>query len=145
MDSDGDTPSIAEKGRPLGVLLLGILSIILGSLAVLSGLILVAFGPFYLGWLGPLAGAILLVLGCAVVIFGIGCFRAWPWAWVLGVILLVLAVLLQLFSLVTLIVSVGIHLDYFNPETEAIIEMAISGIILYYLFRPPVKAYFGRT
>jgi hypothetical protein len=145
MDPDtGDLP-VAGKERPFGVLILGILSLILGLMAVFSGLILLTFSPKYLGWLGPVAGAVLVVLGIAMGIFGIGCFRAWSWAWVLGVVLLVSGMLLQLFSLVTWFLSAGMKLDYYNPETEAIIGILIAGIIMYYLFQPQVKAYFGRT
>jgi len=145
MDSDGVNPPMEHKERPLGVIIFGILSLILGFGSVAAGIRLVTFGPVYLSWIGMIAGVVLVGIGIAEGVFGLGCFMAWPWAWVLGVILLVIGILLQFFILVALIISVGVQLDYYTPEIEVIIGIIIDGIIIYYLFRPHVKAYFGRA
>ena len=136
---------MAEKKRPLGITILGILPCILGVMSALSGRMLVTSGPAYLGWVGPVAGLILLGLGFAEFVFGLGCFMAWPWAWVMGVALLILGILLQFTILVSSVLLIGPEFQYGNPETETVFGIPILGVILYYVFRPHVRDYFGRT
>jgi len=106
---------------------------------------LVISPAFYLGWFGQLAGIILIVMGASEGIFGIMCLRAWPLAWVLGVILVVLGLVLQLFMLVTEVLFTGLRFDYYNPEVESFVWIIILACILYYLSRPAVRSYFSRA
>jgi len=134
---------MAENERPVGISILGILSLIIGFFTAVSGVRLVLSSPFYLAWAGPVAGAALIGIGVAEMAFGGGCLRGWHWAWILGVILLVLYALLFLFALLTEIAFAG--LDFAYPEAEAVLVISLILFLLFYLTRPHVRSYFGRT
>ncbi|OPX74288.1 MAG: hypothetical protein A4E40_00219 [Methanoregulaceae archaeon PtaU1.Bin059] len=115
--------------RPLGVTIIAILWII-GGLATLFGGIgfVVLFGEA-LGSLMEPFGFIYLILGILGIVLGIGAFSAWSWVWTAGVVI----------TIIDLIMGVA---SFFST---GIISIAISAIILWYLFRPEVKAYFNKT
>ena len=54
------------------------------------------------------------------------------WAWILTVVLSIISIVLNAISLAT-------------GNLGGIVSIIISGIILYYLYRPHVKAYFGKV
>ena len=76
--------------------------------------------------------SIIAIVGIIYILLGVGCFKAWPWVWIVGVILTALGLL---FGLVTLVMG----------GYSAIVGIIIAAIILYYLFQPQVKAYFGKA
>jgi len=119
--------------RPLGVTIIGILWIIAGILwlfaAVAGGAALAMVG---LGSLWAIIGVVLFVIGIVDLLLGIGCFKAWSWVWVVGVIFMAINILM------------GIVLLFSNPVT-GIGTIIIAAIVLWYLFQPQVKAYFGTT
>jgi hypothetical protein len=114
--------------RPLGITILAILAAIAGIFGLLGTLGLLAFG------LG-IFGLILLVLSVVYLVFAYGAWTLKPWAWTLGVALSVASIILTVIQLVQGLTNVF----------SALISIAISGVILYYLFQPDVKAAFGRT
>lgn len=118
--------------RPLGVTILGILWIIGGIILLMSGLGVAAFGGLLLGSAGTAFGAIIILLGLLHIIIGVGCFAGWPWVWTIGVIL-------ALISLVNAIYAI------FTIGWGALLSLVITVILLYYLFQPHVKAFFGKT
>ena len=119
--------------RPLGVTIIGVLWILSGLLwfvaAFLGGALLAVIG---LGALGAIVGVILFIIGIIDILLGIGCFLGWSWVWVIGVIFMVINLLIGLVSL-------------FSSPGTGIITIIIAVIVLWYLFQPQVKAYFGRT
>jgi hypothetical protein len=82
-------------------------------------------------WVPPLV-SIAFIIGIIDLLLGIGCFKAWSWAWIVGVIFSAITVLIGIVSLLT-------------TGFSALIEIIIAAIILYYLFQPQVKAYFGKV
>ena len=76
-------------------------------------------------------GAIGIAIGIACFLLAWGLFRGKGWAWIITVII-------AIFSIIFSVVAFGIG-GFVN-----IVNIIISGIILYYLYRPTVKAYFGR-
>lgn len=154
---------MVTKQRPTGVTVLAILALIGGVLAIFG-----AFGLFAVGALGGLAaagaagsgvavpqattlaglsvylfilGIIALVAGVLDIAFGIGAFRASGWAWMLGIIAELLAVLVGIIS----IVFGAIQGSLLSSVFSNLIGIAIAVAILYYLNTPNVKAYFGRA
>lgn len=121
--------------RPLGVTIIGILWILGGLLALLGGLGIAAFsavmGPFG-GVTGLAIGFVFIIIGAVEITLGIGCFRAWGWVWTVGVIITIVSLLIGL-------------LDLLISGAGALLGILISAIILWYLFQPNVKAYFGKT
>jgi len=124
-------PSSMAK-RPLGVTIIGILWIIIGILGLLAGVWLMARGTVFFGTFGLLFGVISIIIGIIFIIIGISCFKARYWIWTVGVILTIISLVLGIASLIT-------------SGAGALLGIVISGIILYYLFQPHVKAYFGKA
>ncbi len=135
-----------KKSRPTGVTILAILEVLEGLFGILAGLGLLAAGAI-LGtgmfeipaMLGALAGALVGTLGLMMLVFGIVSFllayglwngRRWAWTWTL-----VFAVIGLIFGVLQMLGSPG----------SGIVQVIISGIIIYYLYRPYVKTYFGKT
>lgn len=118
--------------RPLGITIIGILWIIGGLILIIGGVGVASLGGMLLGALGATYGAIMAIIGIIDLILGIGCFKAWPWVWTVGVIITVLSLLSALYAIVT-------------TGWGGLISLVIAGIILYYLFTPDVKTYFGKT
>ncbi len=119
--------------RPLGVTIIGILWILAGLLwiaaAAVGGAALTIIG---LGALGAIVGVILFIIGIIDLLLGIGCFKAWGWVWTVGVVFMVINILIGILTL-------------FSSWMTGLISIIIAAIVLWYLFQPQVKAYFGKT
>jgi len=88
--------------------------------------------PSFLGG-GILAiGGILIAIGILSLVVAYGLLKGRCWAWTLTVILSIISIVLAAIS-----IAAG--------SIPSIISIIVSGIILYYLYRPHVKAYFGKT
>jgi len=125
----------------MGLTVLAVLAAIGGVLSIILGIGLVGLGGFaaassgtaaYFG-LGAVAGLIVLALGVLNLAFAYGAWTLKPWAWLLGVGL-------QIASLIWAgLAAIG------GDIGGQIIGIAISAIILYYLFQPNIKSLFGRA
>ena len=85
-----------------------------------------------LGIVSSASGVLLLILGIASLVVAYGLFKAKKWAWTTSVVLSIISIAMGIVSIVT-------------GNIGSIASIAISGLILYYLYRPHVKAYFGKT
>jgi hypothetical protein len=120
--------------RPTGVTILAVLEIISGATAIGMGVFFGALmGYAGMGMMRGDYGAIMSLIGGITVVLGVIAFvMAWgllkgkPWAWTVTLILTIISLIFDLPS--------------FN-----IIGLIINAVILYYLFRPHVKAYFGKS
>ncbi|HEY8139663.1 MAG TPA: hypothetical protein VIE86_01115 [Nitrososphaera sp.] len=144
----------ATTKRPTGVTIIGILSIIGGIVMLIAGISLVTLAAVVpilplsdgqinsqlantgmstelLGIISSATGGLFLILGIASLIVAYGLFKAKKWAWTISVVLSVVSIAMGIVSVVT-------------GNIGAIASIAISGLILYYLYRPHVKAYFGK-
>ena len=86
----------------------------------------------YLGIVSLSVGSTLLILGVISLIVAYGLFKAKKWAWTINVALSIITIAIGVVSIVT-------------GNIGSIASIAISGVILYYLYRPHVKAYFGKA
>ena len=135
-----DRPGAPTSQRPTGVTVLAVLSAIGGVLGLLGSLFLIGLGGAAgaagaaVGGLAMVLGLITLILSVLYLVFAYGAWSLKPWAWTLGVGLSAVSIVLTLLNLV----------QGTQQITGAIISIAISGVILYYLFRPEIKAAFGR-
>jgi hypothetical protein len=149
------------RSRPTGVTIIAILNIIGGIIMLFGGITLVAAGTIILpplvrpyifnygnliGFGAHLSGIVPSFIGSGTIVIGgviiaIGLYRSLlpygllkgiGWAWTAAVILSVISIILNALS-----ISMG--------NTGGIVSISISGIILYYLHRPHVKAYFGKA
>lgn len=125
--------------RPTGIAILailefigGILILLLGVLvAALSGSFLASFGYGSLAGIGAAVGVVVALFGILALLVGWGLWTGMGWAWILAVVLTGLGVLGSLVSL-----ALGSFTSIFG--------LIIDGAILWYLFRPHVKTFFGR-
>ena len=135
-------------GRPTGVTIIAILSIIGGIIMLIGGLGLVAIGsvlpmipasesdlsgvPAALIGAGAIAiGAISIILGILSFVVAYGLLKGLGWAWTVTLVLSIASIVLNAASLV-------------SGNFGGIVSIIISAIIIYYLYRPHVKAFFGK-
>jgi hypothetical protein len=126
--------------RPTGVTIIAVLSAIGGVLGLLAGIALLAAGPAVSsatglgGLVGP-AAWIVLAYSVLSLALAYGFWMLKSWAWPLGVGVEVLGIIQAV-------------LQYTNDTRQLfslIISLALAGFILWYLYRPHVKAAFGRA
>jgi uncharacterized membrane protein HdeD (DUF308 family) len=111
----------SQKHRPLGVTVIAILTIIGGIIFLVSGLVLLIIG----------IGIILLALGIAYLVMAYGLWKGKGWAWTITLILSAIGIIVAIVSIAT-------------GNVGAIISIIINGVIIYYLYKPNVKAFFGK-
>jgi F0F1-type ATP synthase assembly protein I len=103
----------------------------------------------FLGGVGIVIGAIVLAVGIGYLVVSYGLLKGKEWAWIITIILTIIAIAVQIVSGVTASMFDASFIDDTNSFVTGIIAqivgIAINGVILYYLYRPNVKAFFGRS
>ena len=84
-----------------------------------------------LGGAGIAIGGIMIILGIISFIVAWGLLKGKPWAWTVTIILSIISIVMGVVSLV-------------GGNFGSILNIIIAGVIIYYLYRPHVKAYFGK-
>jgi len=130
--------------RPTGITILAILALMGGLLSLIGALTLFLGGALAVGGsgvvgvaLGALAiitGLVMLVSALLSLAFAYGAWNLKPWGWLLGIVT-------QGFSLFSSLMAL-INGSDFGSQLFSIL---VAGGILYYLFRPDIKAAFGRS
>jgi hypothetical protein len=160
-----------ETNRPLGVTIIAILRIIGGIILLLGGIGLVTIAPFvgqlnvnttssttdngvpvtpngtginlsnnntsflfFAAFIGVI-GSILIVLGIASFVVAWGLLKGKGWAWTVTIIITIISLVFNAVSIVSIV----------SGNIGAIVGIIIDGVIIYYLYRPNVKSYFGRV
>jgi hypothetical protein len=72
-----------------------------------------------------------------------GLLKGMGWAWTISIIVLFIGIVIDIVSLS--ITSVGVFSNTGSNLLGNIVGIGISAFIVYYLYRPHVKAYFGKT
>lgn len=140
----------APRDRPLGVTLIGVLYALFAGFFLLGGLVLVVGGgviagllvsliPGLGGQLGALGGVLIALIGILVAVVGvllllvtIGFFKGRGWAW----------------TTVLILEAIGAAIDVLNlidGDYTALLWIALAGLIIWYLFEPAAKAFFGKS
>jgi hypothetical protein len=88
--------------------------------------------PSFAGGTAIAIGGVIIAIGIVSFIVAYGLLKGMRWAWTLTVVLSIISIVLNAISIAT-------------GNIGGIISIIISGIILYYLYRPHVKAYFGKA
>lgn len=141
----------ASKSRPTGVTIIAILNIIGGIVMLIAGTALIAVGALlpdildeelgpsmsgvpaeFAGALGVAMGAVIIALAVFSFIVAFGMLKGMGWAWTVTVVLSIVSIALNAISLA-------------SANFGGIINIIISAIVLYYLYRPHVKVYFGKV
>jgi lysylphosphatidylglycerol synthetase-like protein (DUF2156 family) len=159
-----------KKSRPIGVTIIAILAIISGILLLASGLALTGSGallsftattsgsnnPNDFQSVGPFIGMILLITGIALLIIGIGylvvsygLLKGKGWAWKITIVLTILSIAVQVISGISNSIVVASITNDGSAVAAGligqIIGISINLVILYYLYRPHVRAFFGKS
>jgi uncharacterized membrane protein (DUF2068 family) len=146
------------KSRPIGVTIIAILNIIGGIIMLLGGITLVAAGtilpslppsafqngnltepninlsgipPSFAGGTAIAIGGVIIAIGIVSFIVAYGLLKGMRWAWTLTVVLSIISIVLNAISIAT-------------GNIGGIVSIIISGIIIYYLYRPHVKVFLAR-
>ena len=112
----------SQRQRPLGVTIIAILLVIAGIISFVSGLILLII----------LIGIVPLALGIAYLVMAYGLWKGRGWAWTISLILSGIGIVMGIVYIIQ---------DNLGGGIASII---INGVIIYYLNRPNVKAFFGK-
>jgi uncharacterized ion transporter superfamily protein YfcC len=103
----------------------------------------------FLGGVGIAIGAVVLAVGVGYLIVSYGLLKGKEWAWIITVILTIIAIVVQIISGITASMFNESFIDDTNSFVTGIIAqivgIAIDGVILYYLYRPNVKAFFDKS
>lgn len=125
--------------RPTGITILAVLAIIGGLLGLCWSLTLFGVGGLGIGTrtggLGLAFGGLGLVSAILYLAFGFGAWTLKPWAWVLGIVGVAVAILSTVAGLIFRA----------NGLIGAILSLIVPVIILWYLLRPEIKQAFGRA
>ena len=124
--------------RPFLITVIGILTLLGGLAVLLAGVLLFAMpdsaiadafkdsGIVDIGNLVDILGVGLIIVGLIFLVVAIGLLKGWTWIWYVAVILYVIDIILGILML-----------------PAGIISLVIAIVIIYYLFRPHVKEFFG--
>jgi uncharacterized membrane protein HdeD (DUF308 family) len=111
----------SQNHRPLGVTIIAFLTVIGGLIFLGSGLVLLIVG----------IGVILLALGIAYLVMAYGLWKGRGWSWTITLILMVIGIIVAIASIVA-------------GNGASIVSIIIHAVVIYYLYRPNVKAFFGK-
>jgi hypothetical protein len=129
-----------EVSRPILITIVAILWFISGLICLAAGILLLIGGSISLADLGfeelenlgtTGVGIIYTVLGIINLIIAGGIWNGWKVMWYIGVLYSIIQIILAIASI---ILTSGFGM---------IITIIIHALILYYLFRPRVKEFFG--
>lgn len=141
------------KRRPLGVTLLAVLALLMGLIYLIG-----ALGSFLIasldldemeeaigdqtpqfiienaGLVFASLGAIFLALAVISFLFAFGLLRGSRWAWLIGIVIGILSIVMYSINMI-----INMSLSSIVSSSFAIL---IAALILYYLTRPRIKAFF---
>ena len=112
----------SQRHRPLGVTIIAVLLVIAGIISFVGGLILLII----------LVGIVFLALGIAYFVMAYGLWKGRGWAWTISLIISGIGIVMGIVYIIQ------------DPFGGGIVNIIINGVIIYYLNRPNVKAFFGK-
>ena len=123
----------------MGIILLSLLHILEAVVLFLAGLGLVAVAefsrrhefsiPHHFQGLLPLIGGALIAFALLCLVLAYGLWTGRRWAWIISIILSILVLIASILSLI-------------RGGLGAVVTLVLDAIILYYLTRPRVRAFF---
>jgi len=123
---------IKPKGkRPLGVTILAVLNMLRGGTCIFFSLISFSFGRIILlpSYITP---TLVLSIGIVAFVAGRGFLRGVEWAWILGVII----------ETIGIVLFITLFLTWVLRSLSAVV-VAVCAYDLYYLFTLNAKSWFG--
>jgi hypothetical protein len=156
--------------RPTGVTIIAILTVILGIMSVFAGISSVILGVFIsslpsdisdgsaligsvFGVLFSALGVVILVIGSGYLVMSYGLLKGKGWAWIITIIISIIGIAINVISAITGGVSDISTINNIDGSSNnslitgiigSAVGIAINVIIIYYLYRPHVKLFFGK-
>lgn len=125
-----------DAPRPILITIIAILEFVIGLLILVGGVLLIAgvisagdIDPEFAD-LGNAASIAMIVIGLLNIIIAGGFWNGWSIMWYIGVIVNGIGLIVAIYGLIT--TGIG-----------SAIPLVIYAVILFYLFRPGVKDFFG--
>lgn len=119
-----------KKKPPRGILIVTIVTVISGILLLVMSIyafnLLLPHGPIFL--MGP---AFLMILGVTSLIAATGLYKGLKWAWSLLLVLSGFG-------------AAGYLLNVVNGQFVSLVGVIYNSVIIWYLYRPHVKKFYGR-
>jgi hypothetical protein len=126
--------------RPRGLIVIISVQVLAGLLSLIGGIAPSAFsltsqaqGLGFLQFLAPVLPAVLIVLGVFYLSLSYGLWKGYGWVWITEIV----------FILVHIVADIGFVASR-SFAIDKFIGLVVILIILWYLLRPRVRAYFGR-
>ena len=125
--------------RPLGITILSIWAIIAGILNLTGYAGFVRISTFFdFGYpIIVISWIVDIIISTVFFITAYGLLKAFQWSWFSIIIITLLAIMVQIATIFILFYCFNIF--------KGVIYILILGIILFYLSKPNIKAYFGKT
>ncbi|MBE6523239.1 MAG: hypothetical protein E7Z62_09000 [Thermoplasmata archaeon] len=125
-----------DVSRPILITIIAILEFLLGLLLLVGGILLIAgvvsagdIDPEFAD-LGNAASIAMIVVGLINIVIAGGFWNGWSIMWYIGLIVNGIGLIVAIYGLIT--TGIG-----------SAIPLVIYAVILFYLFRPGVKEFFG--
>jgi hypothetical protein len=125
-----------DAPRPILITIIAILEFVIGLLILVGGVLLIAgvisagdVDPEFAD-LGNAASIVMIVIGLLNIIIAGGFWNGWSIMWYIGLIVNGIGLIVAIYGLIT--TGIG-----------SAIPLVIYAVILFYLFRPGVKDFFG--
>ncbi|HET8847876.1 MAG TPA: hypothetical protein VFM20_03705 [Nitrososphaeraceae archaeon] len=139
---------MAAKKRPIGVTIIAILIIISGIGSLVAAMYLVINFTFHsIGYPSEII-RLLISFGYILTAFAImnflvarGLLKGKEWARIMTIILVIVSLILGIIGIALLVVED----DIAEISAVDVASFIIAGVIIWYLFRTNVKAYFGKN
>lgn len=123
-----------RRDRPLGVTIIGVLLLLAGLVAILSGVLIGSLAD--LSDIELAVELVALVIGLIYIIAAFGFFKGWSWVWLVTMVILVLGIIIDIASWV---------IQGMDDIVGLLIDLIIPVIILLYMNSQNVKAFFRRS
>lgn len=106
----------------------------------------------FFGVFSAILGAVFLAMGIGYLTMFYGLLKGKGWAWLVTIVLLIVGIVVQIVSTTSggvfnaSVISRGEinNRSIISEITVSIITIAINMLVIYYLFRPHVREYFGK-
>ena len=139
---------MAAKKRPIGVTIIAILIVTSGIGSLVAATYLVINFTFYsIGYPSEIIrlwisfGYILIAFAIMNFLVARGLLKGKEWARIMTIILVIVSLILWIIGIALLVVED----DIAEISAVDVASFIIAGVIIWYLFRTNVKAYFGRV
>ena len=106
----------------------------------------------FFGIISALVGVVMLAVGVGYIVMFYGLLKGRGWAWTITIILIIIGIAIQIVSGITgstfnasMLGDSGATNSVISGIVGSVIGIAINIVIMYYLYRPQVKIFFGKT